>query len=607
MRRRQVLGLLATCAFPFVLHAQGNASLIRAGSFPRPQSDEDGAFIALGQAYLDGTARINPVAATALGDHRFDHLLPDMSAQGRTTQLGFLKAIRTKLARINRARLARDHQVDAALLANELNRTIWTLEVERGWAWDPQLYQSIAGGALYSLAARDFAPWSQRLKAATSRMERLPGLLAQMRASLIPAKVPPIYATTVASQNMGTLELAESVLGPNINALSDPDKSRFNKALEGLKLALTTHQKWLDTVLVPQAKGEFRVEPALYDRKLAFAMVGAVTRPELKARATSALAATREEMYSLSRQILAGRPGAPPTPEQPDPAGQQAAIAAALELSYARAPARDKVMDEARATMAQATDFVRRKDLVTLPDSPVKVVEVPKFMQGVAVAYCDSPGPLDRHLETFYMVSPIPADWTDEQTTSYLREYNHYMIHDLSIHEAMPGHYLQIAHANKHPSTLRAVLASGPFIEGWAVYAEALMSDAGYLADDPLFRLTVLKMRLRTITNTLLDIGIHTEGLTREQAMTMMMEGAFQQEREASGKWVRAQLGSTQLLSYFTGYSEHLALRSEAERRQGSAFSLKAYHDALLSHGSPPVHFARALLLGEAIPSGVVS
>jgi uncharacterized protein (DUF885 family) len=221
---------------------------------------------------------------------------------------------------------------------------------------------------------------------------------------------------------------------------------------------------------------------------------------------------------------------------------------------------------------------------------------MPKFQQGVAVAYCDSPGPLETQLDTFYAISPIPDDWTDAQATSFLSEYNDYMIHDLSIHEAMPGHYLQIAHGNQYKSVLRAVLGSGPFVEGWAVYAEGMMMDAGYLNDDPLFKLTVLKMRLRSITNSLLDIGIQTEGLTRDQAMTMMMKGAFQQEREASGKWVRASLGSTQLLSYFTGYSEHMAMRDEAKKRWGAKFDLKTYNDAVLAHGSPPARYTRQLL-----------
>jgi uncharacterized protein (DUF885 family) len=175
------------------------------------------------------------------------------------------------------------------------------------------------------------------------------------------------------------------------------------------------------------------------------------------------------------------------------------------------------------------------------------------------------------------------------------------MIHDLSIHEAMPGHWLQIDHSNQDKSVLRAVLSSGPFVEGWAVYAEGMMADEGYLNGDPLFKLTVFKMRLRSITNTLLDIGIQTEGMTRDQAMDLMMKGAFQQEREAAGKWVRAQLSSTQLLSYFSGYEEHMAMREEAKRRWGAKFDLKTYNDAVLAHGSPPGRFVRELVFNLPI------
>ncbi|MGT2515322.1 DUF885 domain-containing protein [Sphingomonas panni] len=306
-------------------------------------------------------------------------------------------------------------------------------------------------------------------------------------------------------------------------------------------------------------------------------------------------------MYDLARLVLRGRPKAPATPARPTPAQQQKAIEAALEMSYARRPTRSQVMGKARATLETATAFVREKKLVRVPTTPVQIIEMPKFQQGVSVAYCDSPGPLEKHLGTFYAVSPIPADWTEAQTTSFLREYNDYMIHDLSIHEAMPGHYLEIAHSNENKSVLRAVLSSGPFVEGWAVYAERLMADADYLDGDPLFKLTVLKMRMRSITNTLLDIGIHTEGLTEAQAMKLMMEGAFQQEREAAGKWTRARLGSTQLLSYFVGYSEHMDMRREAERRAGATFDLMRYNDAAISHGSPPVRSVRALMFGEAI------
>jgi uncharacterized protein (DUF885 family) len=235
------------------------------------------------------------------------------------------------------------------------------------------------------------------------------------------------------------------------------------------------------------------------------------------------------------------------------------------------------------------------------------VVTMPTFNQGNSVAYDDPPGALERDQPNFYTVSPIPADWTDEQATSFLTEYNLYMIHDLSVHEAMPGHYLQLDHANANDDPLRAVLGSGPFVEGWAVYGEGLMADEGYLGGDAtedgkLFKLTMLKMRLRSITNTLLDIGIQTEGMTREQAMELMMKGAFQQEREAAGKWLRASLSSVQLLSYYTGYEEHLALRDEAKRRWGNTFTLRRYNDEVLAHGSPPVKFVRALMFGLPVP-----
>ncbi len=506
-----------------------------------------------------------------------------------------------ELRRIDRSRLSRENQVDAALLDNNLRYAIWTDEILRSWAWDPQIYNEAAGGALYSLAARDFAPWPKRLKSATARMEAIPALLAQARANLVPARVPEIFATTVAKQNAGIVDIADEMLAPHRNELGAAEARRFDSALATLKAAVAEHQHWLDRTLVPNAKGDFRLGPALYDAKLRFALATPLSPAEIKRRAKLALVDVRAEMYAIARTVLAGRAGAPPLPDRPTAAQQQAAIEAALELAYARRPSRSGVEAKARETLAQATAFVREKQLVTVPDAPVNVITMPKFRQGVSLAYCDSPGPLEKQLGTFYAVSPIPADWTDAQATSFLREYNDYAIHDLTLHEAMPGHYLQLAHANANGSTLRAVLASGSFIEGWANYGEAVMADAGYLDGDPLFRLIVLKLRLRVITNALLDIGIQTEGMSREQAMELMTRTAFQQEREAAGKWVRANLTSAQLPTYFVGYSEHVELRREAERRRGSAFDLRAYHDELLSHGSPPVRYVRALMFDEPI------
>ncbi len=569
-------------------------------SIPAPvlaAQTENTAFASLSKRYVDGLARLNPSSTTSLGDHRFDAQITDMSAAGRAKREAFSKAMLADLQRIDRKALSREEQVDAALLDNALRYDIWDAETLGGWAWDPQVYNDIAGSSLYSLAARNFAPWPQRLNAATARMEALPALLAQARANIVVARVPSIYATTVAKQNSGIVDIAESMLAPHKSEMSAADAKRFDAALVKLKAAVAEHQVWLDKTLVPGAKGDFRLGAALYDKKLRFALQSDLTRAEIKRRAQTAIVDTRTQMYAIARQIFGAKKGALLLPDTPSDAQQQAAIQLALELTYAKRPARDGMIDASTKALAQATAFVRDKGLVGMPDGPVKIITMPKFQQGVAVAYCDSPGPLEKNLGTFFAVSPIPEDWTEAQATSFLSEYNDYMIHDLAVHEAMPGHFLQLAHANATQSTLRAVLGSGPFVEGWAVYAEGMMADEGYLNGDPLFKLTVLKMRLRSISNSLLDIGIHTEGMTREQAMQLMTHTAFQQEREAAGKWVRASLGSTQLLSYFTGYSEHMALREEVRKREGAAFNLKRYNDALLAHGSPPVRYVRELLL----------
>jgi uncharacterized protein (DUF885 family) len=309
-------------------------------------------------------------------------------------------------------------------------------------------------------------------------------------------------------------------------------------------------------------------------------------------------------MYGLARDVLKGKPGAPSPADMPDAPSddqQQATIEAALELAYADKPARNQVVDAAKQALARATAFVREKKLVTVPDDPVKVILMPEFQRGVAVAYCDSPGPLDKGLDTYFAISPIPGDWTAEQTDSFLREYNSRMIQLLAIHEAMPGHYLEGAHSARFPSTLRAVLRSGLFAEGWGVYTEDMMADAGYMDGDPLFRLVQLKFYLRTISNAILDQGVHVDGWSREQAMHLMVHDAFQQEREAAGKWVRAQLTSAQLPTYFVGVQEQFDLRKAMEAKLGDRFDAMAYHDQVLSYGAPPTRYVRELMLDEPI------
>lgn len=561
----------------------------------------DAAFADLSKRALDTWMQLSPVSATQIGDHRYDSELDDLSAAGQQKTLAAYKALLGELDKIEVAKLGRENQVDAAILRNQLQSEIWNAEVLQSGKWDPQLYNGIAGSAIYGLMAREFAPLPERLKSATARMEKLPAIFAQARENLDPARVPKIHAETVAKQNKGILSIVDTFITPHIGELPQADQQRLQAGIDGLKKAVDEQQTWLDKTLVPNAKGDFRIGAEKYDQKLKFALSSSLSRQEIGERARAELKRVREDMYGIAQTVLKDKPGAPEMPAQPTDEQQQKAIEAALELAYADKPARDKVVDDAKAALEQSTAFVREHDLMTLPDAPVDIILMPEFQRGVAVAYCDSPGPLDKNLKTFYAVSPIPDDWNDKQVDSFLREYNSRMIHLLSIHEGTPGHYLEGWHSAKFPSTLRAVLRSGLFAEGWAVYTERMMQEQGYLNNDPLFHLVQLKFYLRTISNAILDQGVHVDNWDREKAMHLMTHDAFQQESEAAGKWVRAQLTSAQLPTYFVGAQEHFDTRKAVQEKLGDKFNLKAYHDQMLSYGAPPVRFARQLMLDQPI------
>jgi uncharacterized protein (DUF885 family) len=602
MRQRLLVTALLTAALAACGGEAPTTTEGRETASETAPSAEDAAFASLSERWLDGAMRLQPVYATQVGDHRFDDQVGDLDADGRQALVDFSRTMLVELDALDHAKLSRANQVDAALLRNQLEYDIWSIEELQSWAWDPQLYSQLAGGAIYGLMAREFAPLPERLASATARMEAIPALFEQMRANLDPARVPKIHAETVARQHAGILSIVDGLVMPHAGELDEDARGRLDAAVAALREAVAEQQEWLDEELVPNAAGDFRIGAELYDRKLAFALNSPLSRAEIRTRAESAIEQTRAEMYDIARGVLADRDDAPAEmPDEPSQAQQQAVIEAALELAYAERPDRDDVVEVAKESTRQQTAFVREKQLVTVPDTEVEIILMPEFQRGVSVAYCDSPGPLDSELPTFYAVSPIPDEWTDEQVDSFLREYNTRSIHELSIHEAMPGHYLQLWHSNKYPSTLRAVLGSGPFIEGWGMYAEKVMADAGYMDNDPLMQLVQRKWALRAFANAILDQQIHVDGMTREEAMELMTVTTFQQEREAAGKWVRAQLTSAQLPTYFVGYSEHMDLRGEMERKLGEGFDLKAYHDQVLSYGSPPVRYVRQLMLDQPI------
>ncbi len=557
----------------------------------------DQAFAALTQRYMREFPALSPVGATGLGDHRFDADLDEITPEARERGLRFNEGVLAELGRIARPELSRANQVDATLLEHEARFAIWGIRTLKEWSWNPLRYTELAGNSVYSLLAREFAPLEKRLESAASRLEQFPRFLRDVRSTLVADRVPRIHAETAVKQNRGVLSMLDLLVKPRLGGLAPALRDRLERAMPTARAAIEEHQIWLEKDLLPRAAGEFRLGAERFDEKLAFLLQSGLTRQDILQRARSELARVREEMYSIAKVVV--RREHPVSPSDDD---KQSVVRAALEVAYRETPEADKVVERAREALEAATRFVKERDLVTVPEDPIDIIVMPEFQRGVSLAYCDSPGPLDVGQKTFYAVSPAPDDWTPEQVRSFLREYNTRSLHNLTIHEAMPGHFLQLAHASRRSSTLRAVLSSGPFIEGWAVYTEQMMADEGYYNGDPLMKLISRKWALRGIANAILDQSVHAGTMTRDEAMKLMTEDTFQEEREAAAKWVRAQLTSAQLSTYFVGSLEHADLRREVQKVWGPAFTLRKYHDAVLSHGSPPVKHVRALMLGLPIP-----
>src|SRR5213596_1528510 len=357
--------------------------------------------------------------------------------------------------------------------------------------------------------------------------------------------------------------------------------------------ALEDYKKWLQNDLLPRSDGDFRLGADKFRKKLRFALASDLSMEEIMKRAKADLEQTQTTIYEtalpLYKKYFANADAA-------TLADKHKVTAAVLDKLAEQHLDDATVVGYAQKVLSEATDFVKQHKLVDVPSVPLDVIEMPEFKRGVAIAYCDSPGPLDKNSKTFFAVAPTPKDWSKERKESFFREYNNYMIRDLTVHEAMPGHYLQLAHANEFraPTLVRAIFRSGTFIEGWAVYTEQLMAEQGY--GGPEVNRRQWKMRVRAIANAILDQSIHAGNMNEQDAMDLLMQQPFPPQGAAVATWKRARLTSAQLSTYFVGVTEHLDLRNSAKKKAGPSFDQKKYNDQVISYGSPSVKYVRELM-----------
>ena len=552
-----------------------------------PKDDE---FQKIAHDYIELELENNPEEATELGDHRFDGRLTDYSPEARAKELATQKEFREKLNALDGSQVTGANNVDFRILKENIDYKIFQAEELKQPDWNPLIYNQSLANSLYVLVARDFASPEKRIPNLRQRMEGIPRVIAQAKANL--QHPPRVHTETAIEQTQGAINLVREGLAPLLDRAPQM-KKELAPLQEKTAAALEDYKKWLEKDLLPRSDGDFRLGVEKFRKKLRFALASDLSMEEIMKRAQADLQQTQTAIYETALPLYKKYF---PQADPPSLAGKKEVTAAVLNKLSEQHPDDNTIVGYAQKIVGEATDFVRSHNLVTVPDTPLDVIVMPEFKRGQAIAYCDASGPLEKNAKTFFAVAPTPNDWSKERKESFFREYNNYMVRDLTVHEAMPGHYLQLAHANEFraPTLVRAIFQSGTFVEGWAVYCEQMMAEQGY--GGPEVKMQQLKMRLRAIANAILDQSIHAGNMSEQEAMDLMTKEAFQQEGEAVAKWKRARLTSTQLSTYFVGVSEHLDLRDLAKKKAGASFDQKKYNDQVISYGSPPVKYVRELM-----------
>ncbi|MBX7105936.1 MAG: DUF885 domain-containing protein [Gemmataceae bacterium] len=553
-----------------------------------PPSVEDAKLAAFFDKYLEVEFARHPYDATQYGDHRHDDRLDDLSAPARAAGLAATRqALADLRTQINVAQLSSAGRIDFEILQHHLNRSIWLAENTKPWEEDPRGYNEYLTNSIYLLFTQSTLPREQNVRNAASRIRGIPAVVAAARANL--RVCPKQFVETAIQQNKGAISFYEA--GLFSLAGESASGSPLTEPAAIAVRSLREYQEFLEKEFLPRATGEWRLGRARFEKKLEFELDAGLSADEVIREAESEATRVEHEMVVIARQLWARLfPGKALPPD--DPLGRRTLVRTVLQkLSDDRGTAQSLVAD-ATTTVAGIRKFIAERDILRLPDPDrCRIVEMPEFQRGQSTAYLNPAPPLDARADSYYAVSPPPAGWSPATVESYFREYNRAMLQILTIHEAYPGHYVQLEYSNRCPSKIRKLLSSGTFVEGWAVYTEQMMLDQGYGDGDLSLRLHQLKWYLRAVVNAILDHRMHCTGMTDEEALELLVDRAYQTEGEARGKIIRAKQSSCQLSTYFVGRMALYRLRQQIQREQGEAFHLGRYHEAVLDFGSLPVKY----------------
>ena len=552
---------------------------------------DNAAFTLYENNFLEALWKLNPDWATSVGYHKYDSLLYIPNEQNRQKMLDFAKFQIDSLSRFEITTLSEANRIDYQMMQNQLEYTQWQIQQLKAYEWDPSSYNVI--GTFAYILNEHYAPLDKRLRHFYERMAEVPIYYKDAEKQI---KNPVTELTSLAiEQNLGGLSVIEKDFEDSLKKTNIPkaeQKLMTDRAAASVQ-AIKGYTEWLKALKNDHPRS-FRLGKDLYEDKFKYEIVSASNAQQVYNAALKRKKYLHGEMAKISRQLWPKYFGSKTIPS--DTLGLISAMIDTLSSKHVKP---DEFQSAIVQLIPKLKDFVKAKDLVTLdPTKPLIIRKEPGYMAGVAGASMSGPGPYDKDGNSYYNVGSL-AGWSPEKAESYLREYNQYIIQILSIHEAVPGHYVQGVYANKAPSIIKSVFGNGAMNEGWAVYAEEMMLDNGYGNNEPEMRLMWYKWHLRSVCNTILDYSVHSSNMTKEQAIKMLTTEAFQQQAEAEGKWKRVSVSSVQLTSYYTGYKEIIDLRDAYKTKMDDKYKLKEFNEKFLSYGSAPVKFIKDAMLAK--------
>ncbi|TWR27487.1 DUF885 domain-containing protein [Mucilaginibacter pallidiroseus] len=546
---------------------------------------DDAAFTRYEEHFLEDLWKLNPGWATSVGYHKYDSLMIIPNDKSRDQELKFAKVNTDSLSRFDPSQLSPGNKMDLEIMRSQLEGMQWNIETLKEYQWNPGSYNVI--GTFAYILNENYAPLEKRLRNFYQRMAFIPAHYKEAEKQI---KNPVAELTDLAAeQHLGGLSVIETDFADSLKKTKIPaaeQKLMLDRAAASV-VAIKGYAAWLKALKNDKPRS-FRLGKQLYESKFKYEIQAEGTAQQTYNAAVERKKHLHREMTKLSKQLWPKYFGSAAMPKD-----SLDLIARVIDTLSAKHVKPNDFQQAISDEIPKLTAFIRSKDLLTLdPSKPLVVRKEPGYMAGVAGASVSSPGPYDKGGNTYYNVGSL-AGWSASRAESYLREYNNYILQILCIHEAIPGHYTQLVYANKAPSIIKSVLGNGAMVEGWAVYAEQIMMDAGFGNNEPEMRLMWYKWHLRSVCNTILDYSVHANNMSKEAAIKMLTQEAFQQQAEAEGKWKRVSVSSVQLTSYYTGYKEIMALREEWKKKQADKYKQKEFNEKFLSYGSAPVKFIK--------------